>query len=163
MHHDIIGTRASRVTDEVIFTQGSAAMLTESPLHLGSEPPPGACISVGAPASLDALYDALERTWPLPSWFGRNLDALYDVLTSPAGDAPRVLRFDALPPLPADTQRALITIALRIGERILLAVKIQNWSVVLPKLCPEMRPSRVKPVLSERTFGAHASITPRGE
>jgi RNAse (barnase) inhibitor barstar len=110
MHHDIIGTRASRVTDEVSFTQGSAAMLTESPLHLGSEPPPGACISVGAPASLDALYDALERTWPLPSWFGRNLDALYDVLTSPAGDAPRVLRFDALPPLPADTQRALIAL-----------------------------------------------------
>lgn len=85
-------------------------MSTESPLHVGPKPPPGTCISVGAPASLDALYDALERTWPLPSWFGRNLDALYDVLTSPEGAAPRVLRFEALPPLQADTRRALIAL-----------------------------------------------------
>jgi ribonuclease inhibitor len=32
-------------------------------------------------ADLPAVYDALERQLGLPSWFGRNLDALHDALT----------------------------------------------------------------------------------
>jgi ribonuclease inhibitor len=32
--------------------------------------------------SLDALYDELARQLPLPAHFGRNLDALWDVLSA---------------------------------------------------------------------------------
>jgi ribonuclease inhibitor len=40
------------------------------------------CILEGSElADLDAVYDALERQLALPSWFGRNLDALHDALT----------------------------------------------------------------------------------
>lgn len=30
----------------------------------------------------EELHDALQETLPLPEYYGRNLDALYDVLTS---------------------------------------------------------------------------------
>ena len=29
------------------------------------------------------LHDRIEQGLPLPEWYGRNLDALYDVLTEP--------------------------------------------------------------------------------
>ena len=29
------------------------------------------------------LHDRIEQALPLPRWYGRNLDALYDVLTEP--------------------------------------------------------------------------------
>ena len=29
----------------------------------------------------DSLHDALQHSLPLPPWYGRNLDALYDALT----------------------------------------------------------------------------------
>ncbi len=29
------------------------------------------------------LHDRIEQALPLPQWYGRNLDALYDVLTEP--------------------------------------------------------------------------------
>ncbi len=39
------------------------------------------------------LYDAIARDWSLPDWFGRNLDALWDVLAERAS-APTVLVWD---------------------------------------------------------------------
>ena len=36
------------------------------------------CASIG---SREALHTALAETLPLPEWYGRNLDALYDCLT----------------------------------------------------------------------------------
>lgn len=39
------------------------------------------------------LYDAVARDWSLPDWFGRNLDALWDVLAERAV-APTVLVWD---------------------------------------------------------------------
>ena len=39
-------------------------------------------IDISRVNSRDDLHDALEEALPLPSWYGRNLDALYDVLTS---------------------------------------------------------------------------------
>jgi len=35
----------------------------------------------------DDLYDALQRDWSLPDWFGRNLDAWWDVLADRLDDA----------------------------------------------------------------------------
>ena len=34
----------------------------------------------------DGLHDALVRALPLPEWYGRNLDALMDCLTSLPGE-----------------------------------------------------------------------------
>lgn len=45
--------------------------------------------------SVSAFYDVVAASWDLPSWFGRNLDALFDVL----GDltmTPTVLVWDGL-------------------------------------------------------------------
>lgn len=45
--------------------------------------------------SVEAFYDEVSAAWELPSWFGRNLDALFDVL----GDltaSPLVLVWDGL-------------------------------------------------------------------
>ena len=45
--------------------------------------------------SVDEFYDQVSSQWELPSWFGRNLDALFDVL----GDitqTPVVLVWDGL-------------------------------------------------------------------
>lgn len=39
-------------------------------------------INLSGVNSRDALHDALEKALPLPEYYGRNLDALYDVLTS---------------------------------------------------------------------------------
>ena len=33
-----------------------------------------------------ALHDALAKSLPLPEWYGRNLDAFYDVLTEHGAD-----------------------------------------------------------------------------
>ena len=30
------------------------------------------------------LHDRIEQALPVPEWYGRNLDALYDVLTEPS-------------------------------------------------------------------------------
>jgi len=41
------------------------------------------CVLEGASVrSLNELYDELARCLPLPDYFGRNLDALWDVLSS---------------------------------------------------------------------------------
>ena len=34
-------------------------------------------------ADLDALHTALAEAFAFPAWYGRNLDALYDLLTEP--------------------------------------------------------------------------------
>lgn len=50
--------------------------------------------------SVEAFYDEVTAAWGLPSWFGRNLDALFDVL----GDLtvrPLVLVWDGLRELSA--------------------------------------------------------------
>lgn len=45
----------------------------------------------------DALHDSLARQLRLPSWYGRNLDALYDCLTDIREDTElRLLHADAL-------------------------------------------------------------------
>lgn len=43
----------------------------------------------------DDLWDAVAATWELPDWFGRNLDALFDVLAERAG-TPTVVVWDGL-------------------------------------------------------------------
>ena len=44
----------------------------------------------------DALYDQLESQLSLPSWFGRNLDALYDCLTDLRDAEITVYQWDVL-------------------------------------------------------------------
>ena len=56
-------------------------------------------LDVGSLSSRDALHDFFARELSLPSWYGRNLDALHDCLTSITEDTVlSVIRMeDALP------------------------------------------------------------------
>lgn len=45
--------------------------------------------------SVEAFYGEVSRAWDLPSWFGRNLDALFDVLADRTA-TPTVLVWDGL-------------------------------------------------------------------
>ena len=45
--------------------------------------------------SVPAFYDEVATSWDLPEWFGRNLDALFDVLGD-LTDLPTVLVWDGL-------------------------------------------------------------------
>ena len=48
-------------------------------------------------ADLDALHTALSEGLGFPAWYGRNLDALYDLLTEPTEPATlTVYSWDAL-------------------------------------------------------------------
>ena len=49
----------------------------------------------GKLADTPSVYDALERQLGLPSWFGRNLDALRDALTGVAEGPVEIVRRDA--------------------------------------------------------------------
>lgn len=43
---------------------------------------PRAVLSADAIKSIDDVYDVLAAALPLPDWFGRNLDALWDTLST---------------------------------------------------------------------------------
>ncbi len=47
-------------------------------------------LDTSAVSDAAGLYDAIAETWGLPEWFGRNLDALWDVLAERT-QAPAVL------------------------------------------------------------------------
>ena len=55
-----------------------------SRFEFGPPPPPfkGRRVTVRAHASQAELYDAYARSLTLPAWFGANLDALWDALSS---------------------------------------------------------------------------------
>ncbi|MCW2770375.1 MAG: hypothetical protein JWR27_1808 [Aeromicrobium sp.] len=48
--------------------------------------------------SVEGFWDAVAAGWSLPEWFGRNLDALFDVLADLTG-TPVVLVWDGLGPV----------------------------------------------------------------
>ena len=43
--------------------------------------------------SREALHDRIEEMLPVPGWYGRNLDALYDILTEPVFGGDCLIRF----------------------------------------------------------------------
>ena len=43
--------------------------------------------------SREELHDRIEDGLPVPEWYGRNLDALYDVLTEPEFGGDCLIRF----------------------------------------------------------------------
>lgn len=62
--------------------------------------------------SQDAAMRVFARALHLPTWFGANLDALYDALTDLPGDAGWNLMISGLArgPLPAATREALLEV-----------------------------------------------------
>lgn len=43
--------------------------------------------------SREELHDRIEEELPVPGWYGRNLDALYDILTEPDYSGECLIRF----------------------------------------------------------------------
>ena len=43
--------------------------------------------------SREELHDRIEEELPVPGWYGRNLDALYDILTEPEYGGDCLIRF----------------------------------------------------------------------
>jgi RNAse (barnase) inhibitor barstar len=79
--------------------------------------------------SVEGFYDEVTTAWGLPSWFGRNLDALFDVL----GDltvTPLVLVWDGLRELSAidPMQAAAVLDVLRdaVGQAASFAVIVRD-------------------------------------
>ena len=75
-----------------------------------------AALDGAAMGDREAVFDWFARALELPSWFGRNWDALVDVLgdLSWLGDRPVALvwrRFDAMPPALAATVSAVVDAA----------------------------------------------------
>ena len=55
----------------------------------------GLALDTTETGSMSAFYDQVAAAWDLPSWFGRNLDALFDVLAD-LTVVPTVLVWDGL-------------------------------------------------------------------
>ncbi|MEU4365776.1 barstar family protein [Micromonospora chersina] len=61
-------------------------------LDAGAEPEPaGVPVAAAAARTRAGLYEALARAVPLPAWFGRNWDALADVLADRLDAGPLTL------------------------------------------------------------------------
>lgn len=50
-------------------------------------------IDLAGICSREELHDRIEEGLPVPAWYGRNLDALYDVLTEPEYGGECLIRF----------------------------------------------------------------------
>ena len=57
--------------------------------------------------SRDELHDRIEEILPVPGWYGRNLDALYDILTEPDYGGECLIRFTGCGDLRASMPRYL--------------------------------------------------------
>ena len=50
-------------------------------------------IDLAGADSREELHDRIEEGLPVPEWYGRNLDALYDILTEPEFGGDCLIRF----------------------------------------------------------------------
>ena len=70
-----------------------------------------------APPSLEAVHDRFAQALPLPEWYGRNLDALFDCLTDLGEPVTvRLLHREALEDRLGRRGRALVRLLRRAAE-----------------------------------------------
>lgn len=74
-------------------------------------------LSTHGVSSRDEFYDAVARDWQLPSWFGRNLDALWDVLAERT-QTPAILLWDGVDDVARDDARWFDTVMRLLREAV---------------------------------------------
>ena len=65
--------------------------------------------------SREELHDRIEEELPVPGWYGRNLDALYDILTEPDYGGECLIRFKGCRDLRESMPRYLAAMEPRCG------------------------------------------------
>lgn len=80
-------------------------------------------------SSFEEFYDEVARAWALPDWFGRNLDALFDVLADLAV-VPTLIVWDGLRHLadidPVQTSAILDVLRDACGQAAVLVVVVRD-------------------------------------